>query len=200
MMINFVNDFLPKKDSIISNNLFGLKKTCNICKNCKTRIYKFNSYFFVTFNLENQQLNNNDSIDIRTQFTLQNKTEKEQNIYCSKCLNKTSQTVHKRFYTAPTYLIISIQRGVMYKCKNPIKIEEYLNLDTNIEFQYCKKEFGLIGLLGRTEENGNESFFSFIKNGQFWYYCKGDTIQNIGFLEKAKYNGDILMLFYRKIE
>ena len=125
MMLKFINDFLLKFNSIISNSFLGLMKTTNICNVCKIRTYKFSSYFFITLDLEKiLSKNNNNNIgqlDIKDCITKQNKKVKICELYCSKCLNQTRNSCYKQIFSLPNNLIISIQRGVMNKYKTPVK-------------------------------------------------------------------------------
>ena len=49
--LNYINSFLMKQNSYISNNFMGLIKEIRICKNCNLKTYKFQSYFCITFDL-----------------------------------------------------------------------------------------------------------------------------------------------------
>ena len=202
MMLQFINDYLSKINSIISNSFLGLMKETFFCNFCKIKTYQFSSYFFVTFDIEKMTSKNNNTInelDIVEQFAKQNRTMKKNELYCSKCLNKTNHSCYKQFYSVPNNLIFSIQRGVMNKHKTPVKIEENLDLSKDVEFQFCKKHFTLVGFLGSIIKNGNESFFSVIRFNNAWYNCEGTNIQKISSPSNYKSNGDILMLFYNAI-
>ena len=87
MKIKFVNDFMAKFNSIISNSFLGLMKLSNTCNICQTRIYSFNSYFFVTFNLETIRLNYNEKLILDNLFKMQNQVEEINKIYCYKCIS-----------------------------------------------------------------------------------------------------------------
>ena len=52
MMLKFVNDLKNKFNSLISDSFLGLMKITNVCNECKIKTFSFNSFFFVTFNLE----------------------------------------------------------------------------------------------------------------------------------------------------
>ena len=173
-------------------------KLTNLCDQCKIRTYAFSSFFFVTFNLEKIfEVNyNNYVLNLEEQFINQNKTFTSKLFYCNKCLNKTKHSCYKEFYSFPNLLIISIQRGITYNYKNPINIAQVLDLTNSATFQYSKKIFNLVGLLGRIVNNGNESYFSVVRMGQKWYICEGINIKEINSPLNYNLKGDIIMLFY----
>ena len=74
-----------------------------------------------------------------------------------------------------------------------------LDLTDYAEFSYCKKKFNLIGLIGRSFNNGSEAFFSVVKFGDCWFNCEGTNINQIYNPLDSNSRGDILMLFYEGI-
>ena len=197
VMLKFVNDLYAKFNSPISNMFLGLMKKTNYCLQCKIITYSFSSFFFVTFNLENILKNNNIQVlNIEELIAKQNTTFNSNILYCNKCLNKTKHSCYKQFYSFPNYLIISIQRGITYNYKTPINIALNLDLTNSVEFQYCKRKYNLVSLLGRISVNGNESFFSVFKMKNQWFYCEGMNVIEINSPLNMTQKGDILMLFY----
>ena len=197
VMLKLTNDLSAKFNSIISESFSGLINTTNRCEQCKILTYSFNSFYFVTFNLENILKNNMlYELNIQEQFIKQKSIIKQKWLYCGKCLNNTVHSSIKGYYSLPQYLIISIQRGITYNYKNPIYIAQALDLTGSVELQYSKKQFYLVSLLGRKVINNNEIFFSIVNSGNAWYYCEGINIQRINFPTNFNSYGDILMLFY----
>ena len=197
MMLKFVNDLKNKFNSLISKSFLGLMKITNVCNECKIITFSFNSFFFVTFNLE-FLLNHikMSELNLVEQFINQKKFPTQNRLYCSKCLTKTLQRCYKEYYQLPNLLIISIQRGITYNYKTPINIPQTLDLTNSVELQFSKKTFNLVSLLGRTIKNGNETFFSIVSVGNSWCYCEGTMIKEISFPLNYNSFGDILMLFY----
>ena len=196
MMLKFINEMNLKFNSFISNNFMGYMKLTNFCSDCQLKTYSFNSFFFVTFNLEQILKTNNINIfNIEDNFQAQNQNQKNQSLYCSKCLNKTNHTCYKQFYSLPDILVISIQRGITYNYKTPVNVKVMLDL-TDYAESFCKKKFNLIGLIGRSFNNGNEAFFSVVKFGDSWFNCEGTNINEINNPSDSNSRGDILMLFY----
>ena len=196
IMFKFVTDLYNKFNSIISNSFLGLMKVTNICSQCKIMTYSFSSFFFITFNLEHILKNNNfTQLNIQDQFLKQNDIS-QKSMYCGKCVNRTIHNSYKNYYSLPNLLIISIQRGITYNYKTPILIAPSLNLTQSVEFQYSKKQFNLVSLLGRKVKDGNEIFFSIFNLGNQWFYSEGNLIKEVSFPSNYNAYGDILMLFY----
>jgi len=200
MMLRFVNDYIGKFNSIISNNFLGLMKVTYFCKDCNTKTYSFTSYFSVTFDLEKILKNYNiQYLNLEENFANQNQTQYITEKTCSKCLNKTNHIYFKQFYSLPNCLVISIQRGIAFNYKTPVNIQTNLNLSKFVEFQFSPKLFQLVGLLGRVVRNGNESYFSVVYSNNQWFRCEGRNIMPVNSPMNYNYNneGDILMLFYQ---
>ena len=200
MMLRFVNDYIGKFNSIISNNFLGLMKVTYFCKECSTKTYSFNSIFSVTFDLEKILKNNNiQFLNIDECFANQNQLQYVTEKTCSKCLNKTHHLYYRQFYSLPNCLVISIQRGISFNYKTPVNIQVNLNLSNFVEFQFSPKLFQLVGLLGRVVRNGNESYFSVVYSNNQWFKCEGRNIMVVNSPMYYNYNndGDILMLFYQ---
>ena len=202
VMFKFVSDLYSKFNSIISNDFLGLMKITNLCRQCQLRTFSFNSFFFITFNLEKILKNNfTQQFNLQEQLIKQKDYVIENQFYCSKCLTKTAHNTFKEYYSLPNILIISIQRGLTFSHKNPIIISQELDLTKSIEFEYSKKTFNLVGILGRREDGeGNELFFSIVYLGNQWYYCLQCSeyiIKPVDSLSNANSFGDILMLFYK---
>jgi len=180
MMLRFVNDYIGKFNSIISNNFLGLMKVTYFCKDCNTKTYSFTSYFSVTFDLEKILKNYNiQYLNLEENFANQNQTQYITEKTCSKCLNKTNHIYFKQFYSLPNCLVISIQRGIAFNYKTPVNIQTNLNLSKFVEFQFSPKLFQLVGLLGRVVRNGNESYFSVVYSNNQWFRCEGRNIMPV---------------------
>ena len=194
VMLNYVDDFMAKFNSEISNSFSGLAKITDYCNECKIKTYSYNSFFFITFNLEHiLKKNYIEEFNLLEQLFKQKYTLSEKLLYCNKCLNKTMHSSYKEFYYLPNFLVISLLRGITYECKTPVNLAQELDL-TNVELEYGQKQYYLVSLLGR-EEN-KDSFFSIVLAGNKWYYCKEEKIEEINFPCDFNSFGDILMLFY----
>ena len=209
MKFKYINDINGKFNSFIRNSFMGLMKQTNFCYQCKLKTYSFQSYFFITFDIEkivNKAKEDNENIseiDLDDCFYFQNSNFEDKNNYCSECLKKTKHQVYKQFYLFPKLIIISFQRGITYNYKMPIIVEEKLDLNDSFDKDnrtYFKTEYNLVGYLGRSEKNGNEEFFSIVKKGNSWFYSGGLEFKQIDSPSKANSFGDIIMAFYQLIE
>lgn len=200
-MINFLNNFLIKENSYITNSFMGLIKEIKICEECKFKTYEFKSYFIVNFDLEKiLKPNNIKKLKLEDSFDFLNKEEKLKNYFCSKCLKKSQHIFHKFFYSAPNLLIISIQRGVLNQNKEPVIISPILDLTKYFEFQYLPRKFSLVGVIKRTLKNGNVFYFSVFYADQIWFKSEGKNITETKIPSTDDIDGDIIMLFYQSIE
>jgi len=202
MMFKFLNDYIGKFNSIISNNFLGLMKVTYFCHICKIKTYSFTSYFLVTFDLEKILKNYNIRIlKLEQYFPIQNTKKYRTEKICDKCFNKTRHTFFKQFYSLPNCLVISIQRGISFNYKTPVDIQINFDLSNYVEYQLSPKLFWLVGLLGRVVRNGIESYFSVIYSENKWFKCEGSNIKVVNSPMYYNYNndGDILMLFYQSL-
>ena len=197
----YINDINQKFNSFIRNSFMGLMKQTNFCLNCQLKTYTFQSYFFVTFDMEKITKKEKISeIDLEDCFYFQNTNFEKKNNYCNECLNKTGHQICKQFYLFPKLLIISIQRGNNYNYKMPIVVNEILDLNDDLDTEnqkYVKTKYNLIGYVGRTEKNENEKFFYIAKKDATWFYGEGNEFKKIKSPLEANSYGDIILAFYQ---
>ena len=195
MMLSFLNKFLPELGSYISRQYFGLIKLTKDCQECKIRTFSFNSFFFITFDLEKYAKEETFfNIDIPTIFSKFNSNEKIIENYCIKCLKSTKHNFKEEFYSVPDYLIISIKRGTADKLKIPLILSETLDLRNLV--QSNGKKFTLVGFISKEDEN----FISKINFRNLWYKNDWRTISQIKnqeIFDDTK--GKVIMLFYKAI-
>lgn len=197
VLLNYINDFYSKFNSKISKDFSGINKITKCCNSCKLRTFSFNTYFFITFNLEDilNNYNNIEELNLKEQLINQRYFQTYNPLYCSKCVNKTIHSTFKELYSLPDLLVISIQRGITYAYKTPVKISKTLDLTDVAEFECSKKKYNLVSLLGREEDK--DYFFSIVYIGNKWYLCREEQINEIEEeMTNFNYYGDILMLFY----
>jgi len=201
LMIEFINTFLTKINSNISNNFMGLIKEIIICNQCQLKRYFFKSYFFITFDLEKIfKTKKIEKLNLEEGFEYSNKNVQIKEHYCPKCLSITEHNYRKFFFSAPNYLIISIQRGINYQYKTPIGINQILDINNYIEFKNVAKKFTLVGVLKRAIKNEKEYYFSIAFIHNVWFRCEGKKIQQSKCPSNDDSNEDIIMLFYQGID
>ena len=186
-------------DSFISNNFKGLTILTNFCRVCDHRTFSFANFFFITLNLEKmvRKIKTFKELDLKRAFNFLNSDKKRVTIFCNKCLKETKHFFYKEFYSLPNLLVFSIQRGITNELKHRVIIAETLDLKGDVKYKYSKKKFHLVGLLGRNDNNGNESFFSVVKYQNSWILCEGDNINEVKSPLDYNSKGDIIMLFYQ---
>ena len=199
MMFSFLNNFLIKFNSLISNSFMGTIKETKICNSCNHKNYMFKGYFLITFDLEKiLKKNNIQKLNIEEAFEYKINDIITKENYCPKCLNITSHSFQKYFYFAPKLLVISFQRGASYQYKTPIIINPQLDITNYVEVKSNK--YSLVGIIKRAIKNENEIYFSLILVGKNWIRCEEKKIKIINFPSNDDDEGDIIMLFYQLIE
>ena len=195
--LNFINNFLIKQNSYISNNFMGLIKEIRLCKNCDLKTYKFKSYFCVTFDL-NKLIFKNLSLDkkvtIEDCFASQKTEEILKDLMCCNCIKMTQHSTYKFYYSGPEFLIINIKNDCLNKVV--LYLNKILDLKNHLEFQNLPTKFELKGIL----KQKHEIYFSNINIEKNWYKCEQKKIEEIKFPECKDTNEKIIMLFYQSIE
>ena len=201
MMIKFLNTFLIKMNSYISNNFMGLMKEIKVCNECKLKTYLFKSYFFVTFDLGKKLKENKGLKELKLEEHFDEYSDSDnidkKECYCSKCVAKTQHAIYKYLFSSPRLLIISIQRGAGFQYKNKVIFKEYLDITDHVEFEHLPTTYRLVGIIKRAIKNGNEYYFCIISINKKWFLCEGKKIKEIKFLSDDDSEGDIIMLFYK---
>ena len=123
MFNNFAQTFKAENQSIISDLFFSINYNVIQCWGCNTRIYNYQTYFFLEFPLEeifkfvkrNNQFNNlNNSINIYDCFEYDRKinpTYGDNTIICNYCKKKCNFIMSTYLATGPEILILSLERG-----------------------------------------------------------------------------------------
>jgi len=194
--LNYINSFLMKQDSYISNNFMGLIKEIRICKNCYLKTYKFHSYFFITFDLEKiaSKINNSEEkVNLEQCFDYQKKEEVLKDFMCNNCFKINPHSQNKFYYSGPVLLVINIKND--FKNKISLYLNETLDIKEHIEFQDLPTKFALKGILKQKEGK----YFSNINIDKNWFCCENKNIKKINFKQTKNTNENIIMLFYQSL-
>ena len=194
--LNYINSFLMKQDSYISNNFMGLIKEIRICKNCYLKTYKFHSYFFITFDLEkiSSKINNSEEkVNLEQCFDYQKKEEVLKDFMCNNCFKINPHSQNKFYYSGPVLLVINIKND--FKNKISLYLNETLDIKEHIEFQDLPTKFALKGILKQKEGK----YFSNININKNWFFCENKNIKKINFETTKNTNENIIMLFYQSL-
>ena len=199
MLLNFINEFLPKFNSFVSKQFLGLTKISDICNQCQMKTYSFGSYFFATFDLESILAQNKIPVlNIDQGFAFQNNYLKRISKFCQKCIMQTNHIEYKQFYSAPDFLIISIQRGLDYSCRIPVLFRDMIDISKLVEME--GKQYRLVGFINKNYEN--EKYYSIINFNGMWFKCEDKNISQVSGDIRRYFNdqnGELIMAFYEAI-
>ena len=211
MFNNFAQTFLAENQSIISDLFFGINYNVIQCWGCNTRIYNYQTYFFLEFPLEeifkfvksNNQLNNsNNTINIYDCFEYDRKinpTYCDNLIICNYCKKKCNFIMSTYLATGPEILILSFDRGHEIDIK--FNFTKELNLYDYIDFKNTGYNYELIGVI-TSEVNNSINYFAYCKDpiSQKWHKYKDDIVIDVNnFQNEIISNAAPYLLFYQKI-
>jgi len=203
---NFIQEFNQNNKSIISDLFYSTN--CNIteCFNCHVKIYNYQTYFFITFPLEevrkfknsnqNNQFNqfnqfnqynqfnqfNNNEVSIYDCFDYDRKTNMmsgENSMYCNICKMTSECAMSTNLITGPKVLILILNRGRGIQFNVKINFVEILNLYNYIEHKNTGVNYKLIGVITHIGESG--------MGGHFIAYCR-DPLTD----QWSKYNDSLV--------
>ena len=197
MFNNFAKEFMDKNKSIISDLFYSIN--CNIteCLNCHNKLYNYQTYFFLTFPLEEvrkykiEKMNNNNIIQFNQfySFNIINNTNMnevniyecfdydrkynfmcgENSLYCNNCKINCNGSMMTYLVTGPEILILILNRGKGIEFDVRINFQENLNLYNYIEYKDTGYNYKLIGVITHIGESS--------MSGHFIAYCKDPIIE-----------------------
>ena len=205
----FVKEFKKNYCSVIGQYLFGFNKSLFICQSCGGKIFNFNLFNNLIFNLEatsnyyNLSYNNSTIPIINFDFCFKYMIKEEvfQSTYCQHCgltgLSKYRETI----YSLPLYLIIILNRGRgnIFNCN--VQIPEIFDASNYIEIKSENNNYELVGIVSHFGESGmGGHFIAFCKHSiDGKWRCYNDSIvtecQN-DYLNK----GTPYIVFYKKYQ
>ena len=196
MLKNFKKNFKENNQSIMSDLFYAMN--CNItqCCRCRTKIYNYQTYFFIIFPLEeirkynyvnpNKIYNNNNFngniVDIYDCFEYDRKINEmsgENSMYCNYCKMTWSCQMQTCLTTGPEILILLLNRGHGIEFDIKINFYDELNLSNYIQYTDTGYKYKLIGVITHIGESG--------MGGHFISYCR-DPIKG----KWHKYNDSIV--------
>jgi ubiquitin C-terminal hydrolase len=175
-----ITNFNNSNDSVISNsfNWFEIKE-CK-CNKCKKAVYNFNSFNTFEFDISGcYQLNKkpitlNDCINFYCQ-------QKQRNLFCNSCKNKSNMSITSDIYNARDILIFSLNRGNLDKnlLKIPFNLEYMVNLKSFITNSNSPKYYDLIGIASVFMKEQNCDYVAFCKSNNQWFLFEDENINEI---------------------
>ena len=185
---NFAKDFMDKNQSIISDLFYAINCSITECLNCHIKLYNYQTYFFMTFPLEeirkfkNENNYNNNIVNIYDCFNYDRKNNLmtgENSMHCNNCKINCDGSMNTYLVTGPELLILLLNRGKGIEFDVKISFEENLNLYNYIEYKNTGFNYKLIGVITHIGESS--------MSGHFIAYCR-DPITEKWF----KYNDAIV--------
>ena len=187
-------------NSVISNLFYGVKKVKRVCSQCKNAVYSFNNFFCSAFDLTKVQ--NNNYFDLEKSV---DRIQKNNKTVCEVCLTEQEYNDFDDYYIMPKHLVFCFYRGINFVNYTKINFNPLLtvieNKGSGEEIEKVKVQFELIGSVNRIINNKNEEEFVYycrnLNNINIWHYTYGYS--NGVPLQNMQQNGQVIMLFYNKI-
>ena len=203
MFQHFANNFMSINQSIISDLFYAINCTITECGLCHTKLYNYQTYFFIIFPLEevrkfkydNQfnflylndffnfnNKNQNNVVNIYDCFNYDKKVNimsGSNSIYCNFCKINCNGSMTTYLTTGPEILILLLNRGKGIEFDVKIIFYEHLDLKNYIGLKQTGYSYKLIGVITHIGESS--------MSGHFIAYCR-DPITNKWY----KYNDAIV--------
>ena len=216
MLGEFLQEYVQKFNSPISNLFYGILETRTQCQGCNIIKYNFQVYSFLEFPL--QQVNQfyfnngkrplltndgkNPDVDLYECFEYNRKIDLmtgENQMYCNICNKLCNAYYSTILYSGPNNLIINLNRGkgAVYECKvnfpSQLNIFNYVNFKNGITVYEL---YAVICHLGPSSMSGH--FVAYCKNriDNQWYLYNDSFVTKCS--RPSQYNdGMPYILFYR---
>ena len=218
MWNRFITKFNNEVNSPISELFFSFVKRKRLCQTCRTGYYSFYHCLYIVFDLSERE--NNIKFDLinegfKNRHSDYKTMDEDGNdkMMCERCSSHQRYKEFNRYYMLSEHLIICFIRGTNYKNKSKIEFTENLDLKDYIEPGInSPHNFYLTGSIIRTLKDGNEKFVSYSRDpyNEYMWHCT-NTFIDVANKENKFYtpftdikneenNGQIIMLFYNRIE
>ena len=166
--------------SIISYLFYGILKSKTVCDGCKSKIYNFQFFQFLsfpTFNFKEKEFNIYQGFK---EFIIPEQMKGDNQCYCQKCKALKDAKISSKIYYTPPYLIINIDYGKDKKY-NPKRVEfgEYIDITNFVDKKCTEKTYALIGVSSHIGRSGN--------SGHYVAYCKDQKNQWHTFNDSSHY-------------
>ena len=183
---NGVKNFKKNENTIISNNLNWFEIKEFLCQKCKIHTYEFLTFTTFnldlesTFNLINNNGNNNNKISIYDCFKNYNEP-KIIKIFCQNCNTCEDIICNSKIFLTSHILIFLMNRDIDFSEKNKllnikINLEEKIDLDNYIEESHSPKKYKLIGIISIYFPEKRYVNFCRSPVDKKWYYYNNEKI------------------------
>ena len=219
---NNITSYKSSFSKLINKYFIGILKTKRICaknRECRYDTYAYSIFPYIEFQLDrclkNKTIEYEPNLEkwFDIQINHQHFLSPNHNIYCPIAKSITPHVEYKQFDTYPQNLIIIINRGEIYRNTSKVifplnlKIEEFkgkkvINDETGIKEvrEANEKEFTLVGIIKRMEEQNREYFISinYDSNKKIWIHSDGNSLRKIDD-PLTHEEGLVVALFYSQI-
>jgi ubiquitin carboxyl-terminal hydrolase 8 len=169
----FFSTYNMRNFSIISEMFYGTYKNITTCLKCRTTIYNFQKFEFLSFGMYDYHG------EIFTLYNGLDDNERQQELkgenqfYCNKCKKLCDAKVTTKIIEAPDKLLINIDYGKNKKFQpSAVVIDDPLDLTKYVIGQQQKLLYNLIGVckhLGRSGSTGHYIAYCKNKEKNIWY-------------------------------
>ena len=200
----FINFYLSKNKSIISDEFYGFSNNMINCSYCATTIHKLQVFKILFMPLKEVRKLMGDNINymrINDCFDYYEKTNVLSEYYCNYCKRNNNAYSKNKMVYAPKNLIINLKSGTKIEFDVNIIFEEYLNIKKFVYAYDSPYYYELTGVICHLDSNDNGShFIAFCKNCNT---CEGhkfnDQEVTKGSFNDVKQTGRPYVLFYSYI-
>ena len=192
---------------------------CSItqCHNCKNNLYNYQTYFFITFPLEevrkfksqfyNNQFNiNYNEVTVFDCFEYDRKINimsGANSLYCNYCKINFEGSMMTYLVTGPEILILLLNRGKGIEFDVKINFVEILDLRNYIEYNNTGYKYKLIGVIthiGESSMSGHFISYCIDPITEKWYKYNDAIVNEVNDFTKEVINFAMpYLLFYEKI-
>ena len=226
----FIQEFMAKNHSIISDLFYSVNCNVTQCTSCNTKIYNYQTYFFINFPLEeirkfknNMQnnfiynnyygynnyinYNNNNEVNIYDCFEHERKINYmngENSMYCNYCKTVSNSMMYTYLVTSPEILVLILNRGKGIEFNVKINFSEELNLYNYIEYKNTGYKYKLIGVIthiGESSMSGHFIAYCYDQILNKWYKYNDAIVNEVSNFQNEVINFAMpYLLFYQKID
>ena len=218
VLVEFLQNFTNKNNSIISKYLYGICKNTLYCHKCRNTFYNFHYYSYLYFDLskvieykQNKYHTDDITINITDCLNYYQRTQTllgDKGLFCPLCKELTESTSIKNLYSSKTILLFVLNRDYQSSPReNKINFEEVIDIGDYIEFnkekggKNNKEKFYLSGVVNYFGDNyGNEIFSAYCRmnKDEQWYCYDNENVYHADFKD-IRSNGYPIILLYHKI-
>ena len=194
-----VNTFL--NFSIFSYLFYGIVKNTTYCLSCKSKLYNFQYFQFLSFPLYNYHRK---KFNIYLGFKDYIKKEKlsgNNQIYCQKCKILRDAIIKSKLYYIPTYLLINLDYGKDKKfVPSQIEFGEIIEITDFAEKQFKDIQYELVAVSTHLGSSGNSGhYIAYCKDNKNQWHEFNDSYRINSNFKETKLNSPYLLLYKKKV-